>query len=351
MGEKVRVGMIGYGFSGSTFHAPVMTAIPDIQLKKIVQRRSMTAKDRYPSVEIVRDANDLYNDEELDLIVVTTPSTDHYRFIKDALMAGKHVVVEKPFTTTTAEADHLMDLAKRKGKMLSVFHNRRWDGDFLTLKKITEQQLLGRITDAEFKWERYSPQANPENWRDSDKKGSGILYDLGVHFFDQMLCLFGKPQTIRANIQTLRPETEADDYFDVTFGYSGGLSIQVKCSMLAREQGPRYVLHGTKGSFVKYGEDPQEEALKSGQTPASSNWGREPKEQWGTLNTTINDLHFIGQAETIPGAYHTYYQNVCDHITGKRDLIVTAEEASLAIYLIELAQKSNEEQRTIVLPE
>ena len=351
MNKPIRVGMIGYGFSGRTFHAPVITTIPNLKLTKIVQRKSMTAKERYPWVEIVRDVNKLYSDDEIDLIVVTTPSTDHYSFVRDALLAGKHVVVEKPFTTTTAEADELIQLAKKTGKMLSVFHNRRWDGDFLTLRKVLNDQLLGRITDAEFKWEKFSPRANPLNWRESNKEGSGVLYDFGVHFFDQVLCLFGKPDTIQANIRTLRQEIETDDYFAVTLGYKSGLHVVVKCSMLAREQGPRYIIHGSKGSFVKYGEDPQEEALKKGQTPGAPNWGKEAEEKWASVNTSFNNLHVIGKVETIPGAYQAYYQNVYDHIVSKNDLIVKAEEARMAIHLVELARKSSQEKRTIKVSE
>lgn len=347
MDENLRVGLIGYGFAGSTFHAPVLTTVPTLTLTKVVQRSGKSAKERYPWVQIVNHVQDLYQDEEIDLIVVTTPSTDHYSFVRDALMAGKHVIVEKPFTTTTAEADELINLAKEKGRILSVFHNRRWDGDFLTVQQLINDGMLGRITEAEFRWEGFSPKANPTKWRDSDAIGSGVLYDLGVHFFDQALCLFGKPDTIRATIRKLRPDTEANDYFDVTLGYKKGLSVRIRSSMLAREQGPRYTIHGSKGSFIKYGTDPQEELLKLGRTPDLPEWGKESKEWWGKLNTSIHDLHVVGRVETIPGSYQSYYQNIYEHIIGQEDLIVKPEEARMAIYLIELALQSDQEQRTL----
>jgi predicted dehydrogenase len=346
MNKKVRIGMIGYGFAARTFHAPVISAIPNLELRKIVQRNGKSDKERYPSVEFVNNIQDLYQDKEIDLIVVTTPSTDHFTFVKDALLAGKHVVVEKPFTTTTAEADQLIALARKMNKVLSVFHNRRWDGDFLTIQHLIKENILGQIYDVEFRWDRFSPMAN-KNWRESSSIGSGLLYDLGVHFLDQALCLFGKPNTIRAEIRTLRPNTRADDYFDVTLGYKNGLSLRLKSSLLAREPGPRYSLHGTKGSFVKYGIDQQEELLKKGLTPDSPGWGNEPKEWWGKLNTNVNKLHIEGRIETIPGSYQSFYQNIYEHIEDHNELAIKPEEARLAIYLIEMAIQSHLEKRTL----
>ncbi|MGM7723003.1 oxidoreductase [Metabacillus sp. Hm71] len=346
MNETVRVGIIGFGFAARTFHAPVISSIPQLNIQKIVSRSGKSDKERYPSVEYVQHVENLYQDEEIDLIVVTTPSTDHVTFVRDALLAGKHVVVEKPFTTTTAEADMLISLAKKRNRVLSVFHNRRWDGDFLTIQNIVKENLLGRMTEVEFRWDRFNPIAGT-NWRDSTSIGAGQLYDLGVHFLDQALCLFGKPKSIQANLRTLRPNTQADDYFDVTLGYQNGLHVRLISSLVAREQGPRYKLHGTSGSFVKYGIDPQEEALKQGLTPHSPAWGRESKEWWGTLNTDINNLHVIGRVETIPGSYQSYYQNIYEHIMGREELVVKPEQARLAILLIEMAKQSHLEKRTL----
>ncbi|SHM75457.1 oxidoreductase [Gracilibacillus kekensis] len=347
MSEKVGVGIVGYGFASSTFHAPIIEAVPHLQLNKIVQRNSNSANERYPEIEVVKDVDALYRDDAIDLVIVTTPSTNHVQFVRDALLAGKHVVVEKPFTTTFEEADKLIELAKKQGKVLSVFHNRRWDGDFRTLCKLVDSGTLGEVKEAIFRWDRYIPEADPEKWRDSNVLGSGVLYDLGVHFLDQALCLFGKPATIRAEVRTLRTSGKGDDYFDVTLGYQSGLSVNLQSSVLAREPGPRYVVHGTYGSFVKYGEDPQEEALKAGGTPVDPDWGKESPERWGELNTTMNGLHLSGKVETVAGAYQAYYQNIYETITGCADLDVKPEEAAMAIRLIELAHKSNREGRTI----
>ncbi|KKI90103.1 oxidoreductase [Bacillus sp. SA1-12] len=346
MNEIVRVGIIGFGFAARTFHAPVLTTIPNLKLQKIVSRSGKSDKERYPYVEFVNEVDNLYEDSEIDLIIITTPSTDHFSFVREALLAGKHVVVEKPFTITTAEADMLISLAKKMNRMLSIFHNRRWDGDFLTIQNILKEKLLGRIIEVEFRWDRFSPIAST-NWRDSSSAGSGQLYDLGVHLLDQALCLFGKPKTIHANLRRLRPNTQADDYFDVTLGYTNELNVRLKSSLVAKEPGPRYTIHGTSGSFIKYGIDPQEEALKQGLAPRSPDWGRETKEWWGTLNTDFNKLHIEGRIETLPGSYDSYYQNIYEHIMGREDLAVKPEQARLAILLIEMAKQSHIEKRTL----
>jgi scyllo-inositol 2-dehydrogenase (NADP+) len=347
MNEEIRVGLIGYGFAGTVFHAPVITSVPHLKLAKVVQRKGTSSKERYPWVEVVDDVRKLYIDDTIDLVVVTTPSTNHYEFVKDALLAGKHVVVEKPFTATSAEADELIALAKEQGKVLSVFHNRRWDGDFMTIREIVGQNLLGRLTECEFHWDGYNPVVNATRWRESAAPGSGVFYDLGVHFIDQALSLFGTPSTVEADIRIQRDGGLIDDYFDVTLSYDNQLKVILKSSKLVREKGPRYVLHGTNGSFVKYGIDPQEDALKRGLTPLSPDWGAEPKEQWGTLNTTNRGLHYVGQIQTIPGSYQSYYQNIYDHITGRAELVVKPEQAALAIRLIEAGLQSSAERRPV----
>ena len=347
MKEPMKVGLIGYGFAGRTFHAPVIASVPDLKLAKVVERSSDASKARYPWIELARDVGELYKDDNIELVVITTPSTNHYEFAKDALLAGKHVVVEKPFTVTTAEADELIELAKARGLVLSVFHNRRWDGDFQTVRELVASGRLGRLVEAELRWDRYNPVANTGRWREAGEPGSGVFYDLGVHFLDQALCLFGTPQTIRGTVGAQREGAIADDAFDISLGYAGGLTVRLKSSLIARQPGPRYALHGTAGSFVKFGEDPQENALKAGRTPNEPGWGTEPEEHWGTLNATIDGLHVVGRVRTLPGAYQAYFQNVHDAIRGTAELAVKPEEARMAIRLIELGLLSSREGRTI----
>ncbi|MBS4193495.1 oxidoreductase [Bacillus sp. FJAT-49870] len=342
MEKQLNVGLIGYGFAGRVLHAPVITSIPGLNLKKVVERRSDYSKERYPWVEVVRSANDLYIDPEIDVIVITTPSTNHVEFVRDALSNGKHVVVEKPFTATTEEADELIELAKERNRVLSVFHNRRWDGDFMTIREIIKNGLIGKVKECEVHWDSFNPIALSTNWREKSGIGTGVLYDLGVHLFDQALCLFGVPNTISADVQIQREGAKAHDYFDLTLGYDHHLKVTLKSSRIVRTKGPRYILHGDKGSFIKFGLDPQEQALIDGRSPANSkNWGREPEELWGSFETTAGGLNVKGAIETIPGAYQDYYQNIYDHITGTADLAVKPEEARMNIRLIELAIESH----------
>jgi len=346
--KQLNVGLIGYGFAGRAFHAPVITSVRGLSLKKVVERRSDLSKERYPWVEVVRSANDLYEDPDIDLIIVTTPSTNHVEFVRDALNAGKHVVVEKPFTTTTEEADELIELAKEKNRVLSVFHNRRWDGDFMTIREIVENGLIGEIKECEFHWDSFNPIASSTNWREKSGPGTGVLYDLGVHLLDQAVCLFGVPNTIYADVQIQREGAKAHDYFDLTLRYDHHLKVTLKSSKMVRTKGPRYILHGNKGSFIKYGLDPQEQALIDGHSPANSrSWGKESEELWGSVETSVAGLNVKGTIETIPGAYQNFYQNIYEHITGVSELAVKPEEARVNIRLIEYALKSHQEGKVI----
>lgn len=347
MKEKVRTAVIGYGFAARTFHCPVITAVPELELAMIVQRSGHSCLQAYPSVRAVQDVREAYEDPAIDLIVITTPSTAHYSFVKDALLAGKHVVVEKPFTATTEEADELIALAQSKGLVLSVFHNRRWDGDYLTLQEVVRRGLVGRITESEFRWDRFSPNADPSRWRDAGAEGSGTFYDLGVHLIDQALTLFGLPDSVQAEVRTQRERTLAPDYFDVSLGYPDGLKVSVKSTLLARDPAPRYRLYGTEGSFVKYGEDPQENLLKAGRLPGSPGWGEEPQEMWGSLVACRDGLQFTGRLKTIPGCYDAYYRNVAEAIHGVAELSVKPEQARMAIRVIELGMQSHAEQRRV----
>lgn len=231
-------------------------------------------------------------------------------------------MVEKPFTVTAGEADEHIALARKKRKMLSVFHNRRWDG--------------------------FDPVMKPGNWREISAPGTGVFYDLGIHFIDQALCLFGIPNSIEADVQIQRENGLAADYFDVILRYNDHLKVILKSSRFVREPGPRYKLHGSKGSFIKYGSDPQEPALIAGGTPDSvRDWGKEAKVFWGKLNASIGGLHIEGRMETLPGNYADFYRNVYEHIAGNEELEVKQEEARTAVWLMELALKSHKKGRSI----
>lgn len=256
------------------------------------------------------------------------------------------MVVEKPFTTTSAEALQLIDMAGRQGRILSVHQNRRWDGDFQTVKRLLDQELLGRLVEYESHFDRFRNYAQPGAWREEEGPGTGILFDLGSHLIDQAQVLFGLPQMITADVRVQRDFAKSPDNFELILHYEG-LKVTLKAGMLVREPGPRFILHGYQGSFVKYGLDVQEEALKQGMTPTAPGWGEEPEEQWGTINTQVGELHWTGRIETIPGRYQAYYENVVEAINGKAELIVKPEEAMNTIRIIELAMESSQKRATI----
>jgi scyllo-inositol 2-dehydrogenase (NADP+) len=350
MKDEIAVGLIGYGMAGRVFHAPVIQSVPDLRLKKIVERHGNQSKERYPWVETVRDISELLEDDEIELIVVATPNSSHFELARQSLIAGKHVVVDKPFTNTSAQAQELIDLAKAQNRVITVHHNRRWDGDFLTVRKLIDGIVLGRLAEFESHFDRFRSQVRSGAWREEEGEGSGIVFDLGSHLIDQAQVLFGLPDSITADVRIQRDKAKAVDNFELILDYDD-LKVTLKATMLAREPGPRFLLYGTEGSFVKYGLDPQEEALKKGHTPTEPGWGEEPKEQWGRLNTQLGQLHVEGVVETLPGCYQAFYKNVADAIRGRAELAVKPEQARNTIRIIELAMQSSQEKRTLAWTE
>jgi scyllo-inositol 2-dehydrogenase (NADP+) len=350
MNKKVKVGLIGYGMAGQVFHAPVITSIPGLLLTSIRETRPeniQLAQSRYPEAQIVSDSQHLLADAAIDLVVIATPNTSHYTLARQALLAGKHVVVDKPFTITAAEADELIALAAQQDRLLTVHHNRRWDSNARTMRKVVASQLLGRLVELEIHFDRFRNFLRPGAWREENSPGSGILYDLGAHLLDEALCLFGLPGAITADTRIQRSGGQTIDNFTVVLDYDQ-LKVTLKGGMLVREPGPTYVLHGEQGSFVKYGTDVQEAALKAGLRPNDvPDWGREPEANWGLINTDYQGQHLVGRIESEPGDYRGYYANVYQAITGQADLAVTAALARQTIRLIELAMQSSAEKRTI----
>lgn len=346
----IKVGLASYGMSGMVFHAPFLVRTPGFQLTHVLERSSQKSRQHFPDAEIVRSFEALLENPSIELVIVNTPNALHFEMTRQALLAGKHVVVEKPFTVTYQEANSLIQLAKEKQLVLTVFQNRRWDGDFMTVQKIVEQQLLGRLVEYEAHYDRYVTEIRSESWKETDLPGSGILYNLGSHMIDQALVLFGKPRAVTADIGARRKGSDVDDYYNIILHYPD-LKVNLKSSYLVRELGPRYMLHGTTGSFVKYGIDPQEEALKVGKFPEGDDWGKEPDTDWGKLNAEINGFNYVGKIETLPGNYSAFYQNLYDAIRYGKPLAVKPEEAADVIHLIELIIKSNKEGRTVEVEE
>ena len=297
--NKIQVGLASFGMSGKVFHAPILAHHAGFHLSKIVERSKNEAKAIYPDITSVGSFDDLLDDKNIELIVVNTPDHLHYEHTRKALEAGKHVVVEKPFTRTARLGEELMNLADRRKRMLSVFQNRRWDGDFMTVRKIVENDWLGRLVEFESNYMRFRNYILPDTWKESGERGINLIYQLGSHTIDQAVLLFGMPDAVWADTDRLRAGSEIDDYYHIRLIYPD-IKVTLKASLLVREEGPRYTLHGTNGSFLKYGLDPQEEALKQGADPSMPDWGKEPESQWGILNTEMNGVHFRGRVETLP---------------------------------------------------
>lgn len=344
--NPIKTALLSYGMSGEIFHAPLLSVDPDFSLTTIVQRNSDKAKLRYPQVKIARQVKEVMEDDSIELVVINTPNEYHYQFASQAIEAGKHVIVEKPFTVTVDEADKLIALARKKNKLLTVFQNRRWDGDFMTVKKVMENHWVGKTAEFELHYDRYRNYIEANTWKEEQGPGSGILYNLGSHMLDQVLVLFGMPVEVDARVGIQRPNGKVEDFYDIRMQYNDFHAI-VKSSYLVREPTPRYILHGTEGSFVKYGIDPQEQALKDGKIPGTAGWGSEGKELWGKLNTTIGSLHVEGLVETLPGNYLLFYKNVYDHIRNGKPLAVKPEESRDVIKLIEACYQSQASRKAV----
>jgi predicted dehydrogenase len=346
MAQPIRVGLVGFGISATVFHAPFFVTMPQYELVAVLERSKNESQQKYPFVKVVRSIEEMLADPAIDLIVITTPNVTHFPYAKAALLAGKHVVVEKPFTNTSAEAMELVELAAGSNNVLSVYQNRRYVSDFLTIKDIIDQQLLGTIHEFEGHYDRYRAEARPNAWREAAKPGSGILFDLGAHLTDQVLYLFGLPHSITADIRKQRPHAKVDDYFDLRLDY-GFTKVILHGSMLVREPGPRYMIHGTVGSFIKYGEDPQEGLLRAGVPPTGDNWGREQEETYGLMHTEINGELVKKRYPSQKGDYSAYYSNLYETIVNKAPLLEKPAHGFNTVKLIELAIESHQLQRTI----
>lgn len=326
----VNVALVGFGFSGSTFHAPFLNILEEYNLTYVVSSNSEKVRKSLPNVRVESDLTKVLRDSTIDLVVIATPNTTHYELAKASLEAGKHVLVDKPFTVHSREAQDLIEIANRQRRIVTVYHNRRWDGDFLTLKKLLSEKILGEVYLYEAHFHRYRPLPNPKRWKEDSALGSGILYDLGAHLIDQALQLFGLPDTINADILTQRPGAIADDYFHLTLKY-GTKRVLLKASNLVCNPGPRYQIHGTQGSFLKNGMDPQEQDLIAGKNPLDKSWGQGREEDEGILS--INQQHM--RLPTIPGNYATFYKSLAKAIYNNSLPPVLAVEAHDVMKLIE----------------
>jgi scyllo-inositol 2-dehydrogenase (NADP+) len=345
----IDAGLIGFGLAGRAFHGQVISRVPGLRLAAILQRSGNEAQAKYPDVRVVRSIEELLSINSIRLVVIATPNDTHFEFARKCLEADRDVLVDKPFTTTLEEASSLVRLAQEKKRSITVYQNRRYDGDFQTVRELCASGRLGRIVRFETSYDRYRPNLKPGAWRETVRPGSGILFDIAPHLIDHALLLFGLPQAITADVRAEREGALADDAFDITLHYPNNLRAVLRSSILAAAPRPRFVVFGTGGSFVKQTFDPQETNLRYDRIPLNSAWGAEPEENWGVLTTPSGET-FI--QERIPNAncdYRDFYANLRDAILGTAQPVVSAQWALDVMRALELARQSSAEHRTIDL--
>ena len=344
----VRVGLIGFGLAGQAFHAPVIRGVPGMELACILERHGSKAKERYPEVRVARTLDEMLSDNTIGLCVVATPNDSHFSYAKACLEAGRDVVVDKPFTPTFAEAEQLVRLAAERKRLITVYQDRRWDGDFLTIRKLIAGGALGKVTEYQSRFDRFRLESKPGAWREKpDHPAAGVLWDLGPHLIDSALVLFGEPKTIWARAFCQRETAQIDDAFDVYMEYPR-IRALLHARIIAYAPGPHLVVHGTGGSYIKHWMDPQEEILRSDNCPDGpdwgADWGAEPEDRWGTLSPVGGKPHKV---KTERGDYRGFYANVRDAIEKGATLDVTPQQALRTMRGLLLAHKSSRESRVV----
>ena len=332
--QQFNIAILGFGLSGSTFHAPLINNLPGFKITHILSSQVAKINQLYPMVKVVSELDEILSNLTIDLVVNTLPNLEHYAVTKRCLQAGKHVVVEKPFVIDSVDGEELIALAKERGLLLSVYHNRRWDNGFLTLKQILPQ--LGEIYLYQAYFDRFRPTANLTKWREQDIKGSGLLYDLGSHLIDQALDLFGLPESIYADLAVQRPSAKSIDYFQIELYYPR-LRVIIGSSSVMANSRPVVSLYGTNGSYVKHGLDPQEASLRAGLTPLDSDYALEDLSLAGVLSEMVGDSLQNNTIASLDGAYLEYYQLIYNSLLRGIAAPVSTESALWVIKIIEKA--------------
>ena len=345
MSDPIRVGLIGYGYASKTFHAPLVSGTPGMTLAAVSSSDETKVLADWPAGKVVTAPQALFSDPDIDLVVIPTPNDTHFPLAKAALEAGKHVVVDKPFTVTLSQARELEAIAKSEGRLLSVFHNRRWDSDFLTVKSLINEGLLGEVGYFESHFDRYRPQVR-QRWREQGGPGSGIWYDLAPHLLDQVVNLFGLPVRMQVDLAQLRPGSQSTDYFHAVLAWPQR-RVVLHGTLVAAAETARFIIHGSRGSYVKYGLDPQEERLKSGERLPQEDWGYDMRD--GLLTRAEGEEITEESWLTLPGNYPAYYAAIRDALNGIGVNPVPASQAIQIMELIELGLESARHRATLCL--
>jgi scyllo-inositol 2-dehydrogenase (NADP+) len=345
--QKIKTVLLSYGMSGKVFHAPFLEFHPGFELLGSWERSKKLIQLDYPQLKSYSTLEEVLEDD-VDLVVVNTPVGTHFEYAKKVLLAGKHAIVEKAFTTTVAEAQELATLAKEKGLKLSVFQNRRWDSDLKTVQQVISDGVLGDIVEAEFHFDRYNPNLSPKQHKETANSGAGILKDLGPHLIDQALYLFNFPTAVFADVRLTREHSLVDDWIDIVLYYDS-FRVRLKASFFVREAVPAYQVHGKKGSFIKPRGDVQEDNLKLGRKPNLDSWGKEPIEQEGILHTDIDGIITHGKIPSLQGNYYAFFDGVYSSIINNTIEPVTAQDGLRVMQIIEAAIQSSKLKRVIDL--
>lgn len=346
--NQINTAICSFGMSGWVFHAPFIHAHPGFNFYGVLERTKNLAQEKYPAVKVFRTLQEMLADDAIEMVVVNTPNTTHYDLTKQALLAGKHVICEKPFTVTVAEATELINIAARQQKKIAVFQNRRYDSDYRTIQSVVAQHALGNIIEAEFHFDRFKEELSPKKHKETPGQGTGALYDLGAHLIDQALQLFGMPKAVFADIVAMRPISLVDDYFELLCYYEGR-RVRIKGSYQVREALPGYVLHGSKGSFIKQKTDVQEAQLQAGKLPTDDDYGIEPTSEKGLLHTEVDGVIVRKYIPSERGNYLDFYEGMYQAISHGAPVPVTAEDGKKVIQIIEAAFKSSQQRQVIDL--
>jgi predicted dehydrogenase len=342
----INAALVSFGMSGKVFHAPFLATNPNFNLVGSWERSSKNIEAAYPGTKSYASYEELLADTSIDLVIVNSPNDTHFAYAKSALLAGKHVVVEKAFTVTAKEAEELDALAQRKGLKLAVYHNRRYDADFLTLQKLIQEGEIGTIQDVQISFERYRTTLSAKKHKESVTPGAGLLYDLGPHLVDQAILLSGIPLAVFADIRITRKVSIIDDYFTLILYYPSH-RITLTSGMLFMTEGPGYKVYGTKGCFIKNRSDVQEAELIAGKLPNSPDWGAEAQEDYGTLYTDMNGIITHKVIPSIPGNYGLFYDKMADAIINNGPIPTTAAEGANIIRVLEAARNSAFNKRVV----
>lgn len=346
--DPIKTAICSFGMSGWVFHAPFINIHPGFTFYAVYERTKNLAEQKYPGVKTYRTLESMLADEQVELVVVNTPNYTHYDFAKAALEAGKHVIVEKPFTVNSEQAAELIQLALEQDLKLSVYHNRRYDSDFKTVKRIVDENWLGEVVEAEIHYDRFKDELSPKVHKETPGPGTGALYDLGSHLIDQALQLFGKPEALFADIMIMRPISRVDDYFELLLYYPEK-RVRLKASYQVREALPGYAVHGSKGSFIKARTDVQETMLQAGISPDTPDWGKEPDHEKGFLHTARHGKVIKEHVPSLRGNYGDYYEAMYQAIRHNKPVPVSGEDGMEVVRIIEKAFESSERKQVIPL--